>query len=179
MGHHLPLSNVSNSIYFFGSGKEILVGDDKGWTMNFDYQAWANGKEFYVGDTLGIYNIYRFQIIRHQPAETTFLHLKLYNKTSAFAVKVSNFFLPSTYIAAKFLNVRTRTKPICKNEGTNKITRDFVHGRPLATHPLTLSERGLHTFFPSQHKITCDFLGFFVLANWVVLGKVQMRNISI
>ncbi|KAJ9556089.1 hypothetical protein OSB04_010703 [Centaurea solstitialis] len=35
-----------------GSGKEILVGDDKGWTMNFDYQAWANGKKLYVGDTL-------------------------------------------------------------------------------------------------------------------------------
>jgi hypothetical protein len=32
---------------------DFLVGDDKGWTINFDYQAWAQGKEFHVGDTLG------------------------------------------------------------------------------------------------------------------------------
>ncbi|XP_059461801.1 blue copper protein 1b-like [Corylus avellana] len=31
---------------------EFVVGDDKGWTINFDYQAWAKGKEFHVGDTL-------------------------------------------------------------------------------------------------------------------------------
>ncbi|XP_062147116.1 blue copper protein 1b-like [Alnus glutinosa] len=31
---------------------EFVVGDDKGWTINFDYQAWAQGKEFHVGDTL-------------------------------------------------------------------------------------------------------------------------------
>ncbi|XP_024986510.1 uncharacterized protein LOC112521744 [Cynara cardunculus var. scolymus] len=34
------------------TGKEIMVGDDKGWTKNFDYQAWANGKEVCVGDKL-------------------------------------------------------------------------------------------------------------------------------
>ncbi|XP_059461804.1 blue copper protein-like [Corylus avellana] len=27
---------------------EFLVGDDKVWTLNFDYQAWAQGKEFLV-----------------------------------------------------------------------------------------------------------------------------------
>lgn len=32
---------------------EFIVGDDKGWTINFDYQAWAQGKQFYVGDKLG------------------------------------------------------------------------------------------------------------------------------
>ncbi|KAK9276452.1 hypothetical protein L1049_005985 [Liquidambar formosana] len=32
--------------------KEFVVGDDKGWTNNFDYQAWAKGKVFQVGDTL-------------------------------------------------------------------------------------------------------------------------------
>jgi hypothetical protein len=32
---------------------DFVVGDDKGWTINFDYQAWAQGKEFHVGDTLG------------------------------------------------------------------------------------------------------------------------------
>lgn len=34
---------------------EFVVGDDKGWTINFDYQAWAQGKQFYVGDKLGNY----------------------------------------------------------------------------------------------------------------------------
>ncbi|KAF8027438.1 hypothetical protein BT93_E0366 [Corymbia citriodora subsp. variegata] len=33
-------------------GTEFTVGDDKGWTLNVDYQAWAEGKQFYVGDNL-------------------------------------------------------------------------------------------------------------------------------
>jgi hypothetical protein len=37
------------------SATEFVVGDDKGWNINLDYQAWAQGKEFHVGDTLGIY----------------------------------------------------------------------------------------------------------------------------
>lgn len=32
---------------------EYVVGDDKGWMINVDYQAWAQGKEFRVGDKLG------------------------------------------------------------------------------------------------------------------------------
>lgn len=32
---------------------EFIVGDNKGWTIDFDYGAWAQGKTFYVGDTLG------------------------------------------------------------------------------------------------------------------------------
>ncbi|KAM0069859.1 putative Phytocyanin domain, cupredoxin [Helianthus debilis subsp. tardiflorus] len=36
------------------SGKVFVVGDDYGWTLNFDYQAWAKGKEFVVGDKLGM-----------------------------------------------------------------------------------------------------------------------------
>lgn len=39
---------------------EYTVGDKKGWTINFDYQAWAKGKEFRVGDTLGMYTTDRF-----------------------------------------------------------------------------------------------------------------------
>lgn len=35
------------------SAVEFVVGDETGWTINFDYQAWAQGKEFYVGDKLG------------------------------------------------------------------------------------------------------------------------------
>lgn len=32
--------------------KDIVVGDDDGWRLNFDYQAWAQKKEFNVGDKL-------------------------------------------------------------------------------------------------------------------------------
>ncbi|KAK9927405.1 hypothetical protein M0R45_024589 [Rubus argutus] len=27
---------------------DFIVADDKGWTINVDYQAWAQGKLFYV-----------------------------------------------------------------------------------------------------------------------------------
>ena len=32
---------------------EFTVGDESGWTTNFDYQGWANDKVFRVGDKLG------------------------------------------------------------------------------------------------------------------------------
>ncbi|XP_059664058.1 blue copper protein-like [Cornus florida] len=32
---------------------EFIVGDNDGWKINFDYEAWAMGKMFMVGDTLG------------------------------------------------------------------------------------------------------------------------------
>lgn len=32
---------------------EFKVGDGSGWTVGFDYAAWAEDKEFYVGDKLG------------------------------------------------------------------------------------------------------------------------------
>ncbi|XP_022858640.1 stellacyanin-like [Olea europaea var. sylvestris] len=31
---------------------EYVVGDDAGWKLNFDYQKWAEGKQFVVGDKL-------------------------------------------------------------------------------------------------------------------------------
>jgi hypothetical protein len=31
-----------------------MVGDDDGWNTGVDYSAWVEGKEFVVGDTLGI-----------------------------------------------------------------------------------------------------------------------------
>nr|TKV90916.1 hypothetical protein SEVIR_9G060001v2 [Setaria viridis] len=31
------------------------VGDDAGWNTAVDYDAWASGKKFKVGDTLGTY----------------------------------------------------------------------------------------------------------------------------
>ncbi|XP_028082843.1 basic blue protein-like [Camellia sinensis] len=34
------------------SATDFIVGDEKGWTVNFDYQAWVRGKDFRVGDKL-------------------------------------------------------------------------------------------------------------------------------
>ncbi|KAK6130120.1 hypothetical protein DH2020_036136 [Rehmannia glutinosa] len=31
---------------------DYMVGDDAGWKVGVNYTAWAEGKEFYVGDTL-------------------------------------------------------------------------------------------------------------------------------
>ncbi|XWS57878.1 hypothetical protein CRYUN_Cryun09bG0211100 [Craigia yunnanensis] len=31
---------------------EFIVGDDEGWTLGVDYQEWAYGKQFFVGDAL-------------------------------------------------------------------------------------------------------------------------------
>ncbi|XP_071727658.1 blue copper protein-like [Rutidosis leptorrhynchoides] len=47
------------------SGNVFMVGDYSGWTLNFDYQAWAMGKKFVVGDKLvfkypkGVHNVYK------------------------------------------------------------------------------------------------------------------------
>lgn len=35
------------------AGTEHWVGDDNGWALNFDYAAWAETKQFKVGDTIG------------------------------------------------------------------------------------------------------------------------------
>ncbi|KAL3619369.1 hypothetical protein CASFOL_036939 [Castilleja foliolosa] len=34
------------------SGIDYMVGDDVGWRLGVDYSAWAQGKDFRVGDTL-------------------------------------------------------------------------------------------------------------------------------
>ncbi|KAH7571683.1 hypothetical protein JRO89_XS04G0117400 [Xanthoceras sorbifolium] len=42
-----------------------FVGDDKGWTVSFDYQTWAKDKVFHVGDNLvfkytaGSHNVFK------------------------------------------------------------------------------------------------------------------------
>ena len=36
----------------FARATEYKVGDDSGWTISFNYTAWAEGKEFWVGDRL-------------------------------------------------------------------------------------------------------------------------------
>ncbi|RVW11817.1 Stellacyanin [Vitis vinifera] len=44
---------------------EFTVGDDQGWTINFDYEAWAKEKVFWVGDklvfkyTVGLHNVFK------------------------------------------------------------------------------------------------------------------------
>jgi hypothetical protein len=35
------------------SATDHVVGDSQGWTLGFDYAAWAESKQFTVGDTLG------------------------------------------------------------------------------------------------------------------------------
>ncbi|XP_019264067.1 PREDICTED: blue copper protein-like [Nicotiana attenuata] len=35
---------------------EHIVGDLAGWELFVDYNAWANGKDFKVGDTLRVFN---------------------------------------------------------------------------------------------------------------------------
>ncbi|KAL9993415.1 putative Phytocyanin domain, cupredoxin [Helianthus debilis subsp. tardiflorus] len=42
------------------SAKEYVVGDGSGWTLDFDYQAWAKDKVFYVGDKLGTLYSYKY-----------------------------------------------------------------------------------------------------------------------
>ncbi|XP_057812449.1 blue copper protein 1a-like [Salvia miltiorrhiza] len=44
---------------------DYVVGDDDGWKLNVNYTAWAQGKMFYVGDTIafkyavGVHNVYK------------------------------------------------------------------------------------------------------------------------
>ena len=35
--------------------KTFTVGDDSGWDVGVDYDAWKSHKKFKVGDTLGTY----------------------------------------------------------------------------------------------------------------------------
>ncbi|XP_057994401.1 blue copper protein 1b-like [Hevea brasiliensis] len=41
--------------------KEYIVGDESGWTVGYDYQAWAQGKDFQVGDKL----VFQFPVGAH------------------------------------------------------------------------------------------------------------------
>ncbi|XP_055826303.1 mavicyanin-like [Solanum dulcamara] len=49
-----------------------LVGDDEGWKLKFDYNAWAESKEFHVGDKLifkyneGSHNVYKADLAAFQ-----------------------------------------------------------------------------------------------------------------
>ncbi|CAN1245796.1 Blue copper protein [Linum grandiflorum] len=60
------------------SGKDFIVGDNYGWTINFDYQSWAKDKEFHVGDRLifkypmGVHNVYKANGTEFQNCEVPF-----------------------------------------------------------------------------------------------------------
>ncbi|KAK4354613.1 hypothetical protein RND71_026807 [Anisodus tanguticus] len=51
---------------------EHLVGDDEGWKLKFDYNKWAESKEFHVGDKLifkykeGVHNVYKADLSAFQ-----------------------------------------------------------------------------------------------------------------
>ncbi|TXG66370.1 hypothetical protein EZV62_007645 [Acer yangbiense] len=48
----LFLVAAAMSFPIMSSATEFIVGDDSGWTLGFDYQAWAEGKNFQVGDKI-------------------------------------------------------------------------------------------------------------------------------
>uniref|UniRef100_A0A1U7WS64 Blue copper protein-like n=2 Tax=Nicotiana sylvestris TaxID=4096 RepID=A0A1U7WS64_NICSY len=56
---------------------EHLVGDDQGWKLNFDYKAWAESKEFHIGDKLifkykeGAHNVFKADLISFQDCAPT------------------------------------------------------------------------------------------------------------
>ncbi|CAI9093863.1 OLC1v1029453C1 [Oldenlandia corymbosa var. corymbosa] len=45
--------------------KVHYVGGARGWTLNFDYQTWASGQEFHVGDDL----VFRYPVGVHNVAK--------------------------------------------------------------------------------------------------------------
>ncbi|KAK5785801.1 hypothetical protein PVK06_040420 [Gossypium arboreum] len=48
----LMLSVVAIFLPAMAMATDYIVGDDSGWTINFDYQTWATDNVFYVGDKL-------------------------------------------------------------------------------------------------------------------------------
>ncbi|KAI3955443.1 hypothetical protein MKW98_018544 [Papaver atlanticum] len=52
--YFIGLALIVLMVYFpaTSSATKYIVGDDSGWTIKFDYQAWASNKEFHVGDEL-------------------------------------------------------------------------------------------------------------------------------
>nr|XP_012466191.1 unnamed protein product [Gossypium raimondii] len=61
----LMLSVVAIFLPAMAMATDYIVGDDSRWTINFDYQAWAKDKVFYVGDKLvfqypkGYHNVFK------------------------------------------------------------------------------------------------------------------------
>ncbi|CAN6286560.1 unnamed protein product [Urochloa humidicola] len=64
------------------SATEHWVGDDKGWTLGFDYAAWAESKQFTVGDTL----VFKYSTSSHDVTEVSGADFKACNKEAATSV---------------------------------------------------------------------------------------------
>ncbi|CAI9093861.1 OLC1v1029451C1 [Oldenlandia corymbosa var. corymbosa] len=72
---------------------DFVVGDDKGWTLNFDYQKWAEGKEFHVGDklvfnyTLGKHNVVKVNGTEFQQCSAPLTSLPLISGNDLIQLK--------------------------------------------------------------------------------------------
>ncbi|EOY10547.1 Uclacyanin 1, putative [Theobroma cacao] len=61
----LMLTIVAIFLPAIAMATDYIVGDDSGWTINFDYQAWAKDKVFRIGDKLvfqypqGYHNVFK------------------------------------------------------------------------------------------------------------------------
>ncbi|KAL6005144.1 hypothetical protein ACLOJK_005706 [Asimina triloba] len=56
--------------------KEFIVGDEAGWTINFDYQKWAAGKDFMVGDKL----VFKYPVGAHTVLKVNATNFQACNK---------------------------------------------------------------------------------------------------